>query len=33
VSSLSGAPLSAFEVFNGGTRARTQITIGVTRRF
>ena len=33
VSSLSGAPLSGFEVFNGGTRARTQITVGVTRRF
>jgi len=33
VSSLSGAPLSGFEVFSGGTRARTQITVGVTRRF
>jgi len=33
VSSLSGAPLSGFEVFKGGTRARTQITVGVSRRF
>jgi hypothetical protein len=33
VSSLSGAALNDFEVFNGGTRARTQITFGVTRRF
>lgn len=33
VSSLSGAPLSGFEAFKGGTRARTQITFGITRRF
>jgi len=33
VSSLSGAALSDFEAFKGGTRARTQITFGVTRRF
>jgi hypothetical protein len=33
VSSLSGAGLQGFEVFKGGTRARTEITFGVTRRF
>ena len=33
VSSLSGAALSGFEAFKGGTRARTQITFGITRRF
>jgi hypothetical protein len=32
-SSLSGAGLQSFEVFKGGTRARTQITVGVIRRF
>jgi hypothetical protein len=33
VSSLSGTGLDNFEVFKGGTRARTLVTIGVTRRF
>jgi hypothetical protein len=33
VSSLGGAGLQGFDVFKGGTRARTQITIGVTRSF
>jgi len=33
VSSLSGGPLSDVQVFKGGTRARTQITFGITRRF
>jgi len=32
-SSLSGAGLQSVEVFKGGTLARTQITVGVTRRF
>jgi hypothetical protein len=33
VSSLSGPGLDSFEVFKGGTRARTLITVGITRRF
>ena len=33
VSSLSGPGLDDFEAFKGGTRARTLITVGVTRRF
>ena len=32
-SSLSGPGLQSVEVFKGGTLARTQITVGVTRRF
>lgn len=33
VSSLGGPGLDGFEVFKGGTRARTLITVGVTRTF